>query len=128
MAWPWEEHVLKRHVSVFIREFASVNVLMLVEPTFQPIARLALPKGQIVGSYIEGVGRDSVRSSRLMSCPPEHEGSENDNCSHHHLAEFSGNEAKQKGDDHSQPNSPKHEYCCNGHTHETHHKKANGNK
>jgi len=44
MAWPWEEHVLKRHHSVFIREFASVNILTLVEPTLQPITSLAKPK------------------------------------------------------------------------------------
>src|ERR1700685_1546645 len=37
MAYAWEVHILKRHSSVFIRKFATINFLMLVEPTFQPI-------------------------------------------------------------------------------------------
>jgi hypothetical protein len=47
-AFALEEHVLKRHGSVFIRKFASINILMLVEPTFQPIASLVQPKRHIV--------------------------------------------------------------------------------
>ena len=47
-AFALEEHVLKRHGSVYIRKFASINVVMLVEPTFQPITSLVQPKRHIV--------------------------------------------------------------------------------
>src|SRR5579859_6864074 len=43
-AFALDEYVLKRHGSVFVRKFASINVLMLVEPTFQPITSLEEPK------------------------------------------------------------------------------------
>src|ERR1035438_3625506 len=35
-AFALKKHVLKRHGSVFIRKFASINIVLLVEPTFQP--------------------------------------------------------------------------------------------
>jgi len=38
-AWALEKHVLKRHGSVYLRKFTSINIVMLVEPTFQPINR-----------------------------------------------------------------------------------------
>ena len=39
-----EEHILKRHGSVFIRKFASINIVVLVEPTFQPVTSLVQPR------------------------------------------------------------------------------------
>src|SRR5271163_3696120 len=43
-----EEHILKRHGSVFIRKSASINIVMLIEPTFQPITSPVQPKRHIV--------------------------------------------------------------------------------
>jgi hypothetical protein len=48
LAYPWEEDILKPTVSLFIRKFASINILMLVVPTFQPVTSLVQPKGHIV--------------------------------------------------------------------------------
>ena len=47
-AFALEEHLLKRHGSVFVGKFAPINTLMLVEPTFQPITSLVQPKRHIV--------------------------------------------------------------------------------
>src|ERR1700680_3386204 len=48
MAYAWEVHILKRFSSVFIRKFATINILVLVEPTFQPITPLVQRKRHIV--------------------------------------------------------------------------------
>jgi len=47
-AFALKEHVLKRHGSVFIRKFASINFRVLVEPTFQPISCLVQCKRNVV--------------------------------------------------------------------------------
>jgi hypothetical protein len=48
LAFAWEKDIVKGSVSIFVREFASINILMLVEPTFQPITSLVQPKRHIV--------------------------------------------------------------------------------
>ena len=47
-AFALKEHVLKRHGSVFIRKLASINIVALVEPTFQPVTSRVQPKRHIV--------------------------------------------------------------------------------
>jgi hypothetical protein len=63
-----------------------------------------------------------------MSCPQEDEGSEDDNRSHYHAAEFPWSEAKQQGDNHSERNGPEHENRCQRHANQTHHQKADSNE
>jgi len=128
MAYAWEERVLKGHASVFVRESASINILMLVEPAFQPITSLAQPRRQVVWHDVKCAGRDSMWSSRFMFCPPEHQGSEDDDCSHNYAAEFPGNEAKQQGDDHSKRNGPEYETRCQRHTNQTQYQKTDSDK
>ena len=45
-----------------------------------------------------------------------------------HTTELLGSEAKQQCDNHAERNGPEHEPCCDGHTYETHHKKADSYK
>jgi len=55
-----------------------------------------------------------MRSSRFISCPQEGEGSEDDNRSHYHAAEFPWSETKQQGDNHSERNGPEDETVAGG--------------
>jgi hypothetical protein len=69
-----------------------------------------------------------MRSSSFISCPQEGEGSEDDNRSHYHAAEFPWSETKQQGDNHSERNGPEDETRCRRHTNQTHHQKADSNE
>ena len=123
-----EEHVFKRHGSVFIRKLASINPLMLVEPTFQPKTSLVQPKRDIVWQDVKCVGRNSMRSPRFMSYPQKEKGSADNNRSNYHTAEFPRSEAKQQRDNCSERSGAKHETRRQGHTNQTHHQKADSDK
>ena len=69
-----------------------------------------------------------MRSARVVSFPKEYERSEDDYRSYCHASESLRSEPQHQRDNHAERNGPEHERCCDGHTHETHHKKANGYK
>ena len=126
--YAWKKHIFEQRGPVGISKSATINVCILIEPTIYPVICPVQHEPNIVRLDMQRVRRDTMRSLRGASCPPERAPNENDQYSHNHAKQALGNEVEQQCDNAAENDGSEKEPCCDGHAYQAHHQKAEGKK